>query len=226
MDVVSYLLGKNASGGGGGGGTDKIYPYSLSIQNYLGDSINVDAIDTSRIETTSNMFNSCLNITELDLSKWDMTNALYTNQMFYGCSKLEKVTLNNTCFANTKNFLYGFRDCPKLVEITGIETMNTSKCTTFEGLFQNDVLLETIPVIDMSGLTGGSGLSYIYTNCPKLTDESLDNVLKSFMTITSAFTATKSLYNAGFRRNQYPVARIQALPSYNDFIAAGCSIGY
>ena len=65
----------------------------------------------------------------------------------------------------------------------------------------------------------------MFYSCPKLTDKSIDNILKMCINAIS-YSGVKTLQILGFSSNDYPASRIQELPSYQDFIDAGWTIGY
>lgn len=59
-----------------------------------------------------------------------------------------------------------------------------------------------------------------------MNDDSLNNILKMCINVSSSYSRAKTLYELGLKSNNYPASRIQALSNYNDFITAGWSIGY
>ncbi|MBR5036303.1 MAG: BspA family leucine-rich repeat surface protein [Prevotella sp.] len=51
----------------------------------------LEYLNTSNVTTMQNMFSSCTSLTELDLTGFDISNLVNTNQMFYGCSNLDAI---------------------------------------------------------------------------------------------------------------------------------------
>lgn len=100
MDVVSYLLGKNASGGGGG--NLKISPISISFREVTDDIIHTELLDTSKITTFYNLFYRCFNLKNLDLSGFDITKVESFQSMFQQCGVLGVMTeLDLSSFGET-----------------------------------------------------------------------------------------------------------------------------
>lgn len=242
MDITSYLLGKNASGGGGGGsdldwsalgfsGRPQAiadgYNYAVQIMNnwdatstmtekFLRDTtlLFMPLVDITKASDLTKMFQYCnalIQIADLDYSK-----ATILDYIFGGCNQLKSISNFN---ANGK-LQYSFDSCSKLETIRG-----NMKPTTLRSAFNNCTSLKNIPLIDGSNISGSSSLQGTFTNCPSLTDTSLDNILQMCISATS-YTSTKTLVRLGFSVDNYPATRIQALPHYQAFLNAGWTIGY
>lgn len=106
--------------------------------------------------------------------------------------------------------------------LQSVALLDTSNVTLMNNMFYNCYSLKDLPLLNTSKVTGLGG---IFSNCHSFTDKSLNNILQMCINATS-YTATKTLYQIGLRSTDYPVERIQALPSYQDFIDAGWTIGY
>lgn len=221
MDITSYLLGKKSSGGGGGGGgldwnaigyestPQSIvdgYNYALEIKN-----------NWQNIADLSNKFKENRNITIMPLV--DTSNATNMSSMF-STSTLTEIPLLNT--ENVTDMSYMFNSC-ELIET--IPLLNTGKVTTMKNLFYGCKNLKTIPILDTSKLSGSSSFTTTFGGCVSLTDEGLDNILQICINATS-YNGTKTLAKLGLSNLYYSASKIQALPSYNNFVNAGWSIGY
>ena len=235
MDIVSYLLGKNASGGGGGSDLDWTALGYSSQPQHVTDTYN----EISQMyEKINNDYNYAKNIMDNWIPEQDLTGKFQSNsdlvymplvntnittnmtRTFQTCTKLSQIALLDTSNVNT---MYRcFYTCSSLLEIPKI---NTSKVENFQQCFMSCSSLTTLPILDFSKAQSNTSLSGTFSNCTKLTDESLDNVLQSCITATS-YTGTKTLAQIGFGSGFYPATRIQALPHYQDFIDAGWTIGY
>ncbi len=62
-----------------------------SLKNVIG----LDTWNTSNINDMSDMFNSCTNLTTLDLSSFNINNVSYLGTMFYDCPKLTTIYVSN-----------------------------------------------------------------------------------------------------------------------------------
>lgn len=122
--------------------------------------------------------------------------------------------------SNATTMLSMFYNCSSL---TYVPLLDTSKVEQMRFMFNGATNLKTIPQFNTSSLTR---ISSAFTGVNKLTDESLDNILKMCININPDYSREKTLSELGFTSFYYPASRIQALPSYNDFINAGWTIGY
>lgn len=111
-----------------------------------------------------------------------------------------------------------FRYCSKLKSVA---PLNIENSITVNQMFMGDSLLEDLPYFNLPKATTASGF---IQSCNSLTDESLDNVLRTCVSMTSITEAKtfKLLTNNTY----YTAERLQALPHYQDFIDAGWTIGY
>lgn len=191
MDVVSYLLGKNAGGGGTPSGGGKIQPIALEFRNYNGDKINANIVDTSRLTTMKSMFANCVNVEMLDLSGWNVSNATNAQFMFLYCSKLQEIK-------------------------TGAN-WDTSRITNFSSMYSGCTLLKTIPY---SSANSATNMSSMFDGCNSLTNESIDNILRICVSAVN-YTKTKTLIALGINTAVYLPEMIVTLPHYQDFINAG-----
>ena len=137
---------------------------------------------------------------------------------FYNNPMLTKIKGLQTSLS-LKNVSNMFRNSPKLTEIPPFDT---SGVTRAQNMFYSCSALTKVPEFNFSSITDINNMSYMFDSVYKLTDESLDNILKSCI---SAGT-TGALSSLGFTAARYNASRIQALPHYQDFIDAGWSIGY
>lgn len=135
--------------------------------------------------------------------------------LFYNLKGLTE--LPNINMSNATSLKYFASDCSN---IKSVPQYNTQNVTDFSYAFRNCSNLETIPVFDTSSATI---LDQMFTSCVSLTDTSLDNILQMCINATN-ITQWKTLYNLGIRTSIYSSDRIQALPHYADFVAAGWSI--
>lgn len=147
---------------------------------------------------------------------WDSTltsmNAKYDKN-----NNLVFMPLVNT--SNITDMYAAFRQCYRLITIP---LLNTSNVSEFRYIFKGCYALANIPQFNISS---ASRLENMFTDCYSLTDTSLDNILKMCIS-NSSYSRTKTLASLGFASANYPSSRIQALPSYQDFINAGWTIGY
>ena len=246
MDITSYLLGKNSSGGGGGGSdldwsaigfskepdmrVEEGYDYAVEIKNswrastslmnkYVNDYklMFMPSVDTSTATNMQSMFRGCYCLKEI--AQLDTSNVTDMSQMFRYNYNLNGIPLLNTQKATTMANMFG--NCQSMKELP---KLNTSNVTDMGNMLGGCKSLENVPILDTNKVTNMSGM---FGDCYSLTDTSLDNILQMCINATS-YTGTKKLKTLGFEYNTmtsiYNVARIQALPHYQDFINAGWTI--
>lgn len=122
--------------------TNKITLMQSCFQNSVFSIINVKGIDTSGVKNMSSCFQSCRNITSLDLSDWNTSSVTTMNSMFRANSNLQYLDIRNFTFNEGVDASWAFYDIPRNCEI--IVKSQTEK----------DFILNT---------TGGAGLTNIKT---------------------------------------------------------------
>lgn len=155
MDIVSYLLGKNASGGGGGG----------SDLDWTAIGYN------SRPQAITDGYNHAKEIKD----NWTPATSLQ--------SKLEDdrdlIIMPLVDLSTTTNIKYMFRSCNALIEIPLLDTSNVSN---INNAFANCYALKNVPILNTSSVTN---FTNAFTSCYSLTNKSLDNILQMCINATS-----------------------------------------
>ena len=93
--------------------------------------------------------------------------------MFYLCSNLESVNLNNIDTSECKNFESMFNNCSSLTSLY-LSNFNTSKVINMLYMFNNCTSLTSL---DLSNFNTSkvTGMSYMFNNCTSLTSLDLSN---------------------------------------------------
>lgn len=173
----------------------------------------------------------------------DFTNATYLQNTFTNCLLLEEINIVSNSTYRVGNMYNAFSYCQSLKELPFLNTTNVTSMSNafagcskiesvpeyytpivsnFQNAFASCTQLKNVPVLITSSVTN---MGNMFQYCPNLTDESLDNILKMCINATR-YSGNKILKNLGITSTDYPSSRIQALPSYQDFVNAGWSIGY
>ena len=119
----------------------------------------------------------------------------------------------------TTNMSYAFYNCENL---DSLPLLDTSNVTNMKFMCRGCLLLKDVPILNTSKVVQ---MQSAFQNNPKLSDNSLDNILQMCINATN-YTETKTLYYIGFNSALQNASKIQALPHYQDFIDAGWTIGY
>lgn len=206
------------------------------------------AIATST--SMASMFEGCTNLESATLEvSCAHTNSAYFEKVFKDCVNLKNVTITgssygiNNWFENCKSLTsipegllvngfpssYGVRafagsgitELPeglfKGISLSG----SNSRRSDFSGLFADCKQLQHIPVLPMN-FNWSNGMSGMFSGCDALTDESLNNLMASFMPNTSA--GYKNLRFYGISQEQ--AERCKTLSNYQAFLDAGWTTGY
>lgn len=180
--------------------------------NNLTSIEGVSNFKMSKVTTIFGLFQSCTKLTELNLSKWDVSSLKDIGSFAYNCNNLKtlnisgwrtsKLTTIYSAFQSCKNIteldVSGldvsevesinsvFSDCASL-ESLDLSSWNVSRTTTFDSLCQN---CSSLSSINVSGwvTTSAKTLSYMFSNCSML--QTLD---LSSWDINSADTVSESL---------------------------------
>ena len=172
-------------------------------------------VDTSNVTNMTQTFaySNLLSLPLIDTSKVTDFNLCFSECRFINFPLLD--------FSSGANFNSAFVNCVNLIEIpkfTFTETRRYEMISMFSGCKS----LKNFPPLKIKNV---SDVRNMFSYCPSLTDESLDNILQMCMSAT-LYTGTKKFARLGFASTDYPASRIQALPHYQDFIEAGWTIGY
>ena len=185
------------------------YDYAVEIKN-----------NWSTTGSIASKFYNDYKIRYMPLVSITQTNMQGTFSDAYGLQSIPE--LNTSSVTNMRET---FRECRSL---QSIPELNTSSVTNMYGMFMGCYSLTTVPLLDTSALNKTASVNNMFSNCQKLSDQSLDNILQMCINATSLPSGTtKTLYAMGITsKSVYPTSRIQALPHYQDFIDAGWTIGY
>ena len=144
-----------------------------------------------------------------------MPKVLDAHSMFEQSNKLTKVGVITIPSATDIHSMFG--NANKLLEVNMQETGNV---TNFSYLCSDCASLVTFHTIDMSSSTS---IINMFSSCPKLSDDSLNNIMESLITATY-YTGTKTLATLGLTEEQ--ATKCTTLSNYSAFTAAGWTTGY
>lgn len=144
----------------------------------------------------------------LDLSGW--TNAIPSNvrQMFRSFKNLKSVNISGIDFSNISDFEYLFNGCEELNEIIGLNSLDNTNGTAFEGSFRNlykfsgftsanfsqSFKQNFVNVTTMEAMFEGNGLNTTGVTPPNIEDLDVSNVTN----FNSTFAFCKYTSNIDF----------------------------
>lgn len=184
--------------------------------NYCMTIKSIPSINTSNAKNLYNFCGSCSNLETVPTL--DCSSAQDMGSMFSSCNKLTSVSLTNTGSATNMNMM--FYRCTSLVNAPQLDT---SSCTNMRNMFDKCTNLTTVPVYNLSSISSSSNHNKIFSDCPNLSNESLNNILATCITATS-LTTNKKLSYIGLSSTQ--ATTCQSLSNYQAFLNAGWVTGY
>ena len=133
-------------------------------------NIDVSGFDTSIVRSMNQMFNGCSNLTNITgLSDFDTSNVINMGEMFYGCSSLTSLNVSNFNTSSVTDMGYMFYGCRGLANLD-VSRFDTSRVTSMSSMFYGCSSLT-----DITGLSGFdtsrvTSMSYMFSGCSSLTD--------------------------------------------------------
>lgn len=168
------------------------------------NGVRLDSLDEllklcNSITSMRNMFYSCRNLTELNLSNLDTSNVTTMQATFNYCTNLTELDLSNFNTGNVTNMNNMFANCGKLKTLN-ISSFNTSKVTNMSSMFAtNKITNIDLSSFDTSNVTNMSQLFYA---CSSLTSLDISNFDASQVnTISGIFEQNENLTNLSFMTN-------------------------
>jgi hypothetical protein len=176
-------------------------------------------LDISMFTTFGQAFDGCKLLTKIKGLKIDKNIPM--NAMFKDCSNLVEIVDCNLRNCTISGAM--FYNCSKIQEIG--DWLDTSQSTYMYQMFFNCTSLVTIPPLSAEKLnTNAQAIANMFYNCPKLSDDSLNNIMAMCITATSVASGYRRLSYVGLTEEQ--ATRCQGLSNWEAFVAAGWTTGY
>ena len=115
---------------------------------YLESIGNISGWNTSKVTNMGWLFNRCIRLNGIgDLSSWDTSNATDMSGMFDGCEYLENIgDISGWDTSKVANMGWLFNGCVRLDDIGNLSGWNTSSCTDMYAMFCDCLSLESLDV--------------------------------------------------------------------------------
>ena len=97
-------------------------------------SIDLSALDTSKVTNMASMFAGCSSLTSLNVSKFDTSEVTNMNGMFATCSSLTNLDVSNFDTSKVTDMSGMFYNCSSLRNLD-VSNFDTSKVTNMSGMF-------------------------------------------------------------------------------------------
>ena len=122
----------------GNGGVIANYNSSDLFYNFskLTEIENVNLLDTSNVTDMSHMFQSCIKLTNIDLSSFDTSQVTNMGEMFSGSTRLTILDVSNFDTSQITDMSYMFENCSSLTSLD-VSNFDTSNVTNMSYMFKN-----------------------------------------------------------------------------------------
>ena len=153
----------------GNGGAIANYDSSYLFYKFekLTEIENLDLLDTSQATIVYDMFTNCINLTSLDVSKFNTSSITNMSSMFFNCSGLTSLDVSNFDTSNVTDMRQMFYSCSSLTSLD-VSKFDTSKVTNVTRMFSHCSTLTSLDVsnFDTSKVTD---MGYMFQYCSELT---------------------------------------------------------
>ncbi len=174
---------------------------------------SIPQFNTSKVTSFYDTFASCASLETFPAL--DTSSCKNFDGMFSHCESLKSVPLLDT--SNATNVYGMFLGCKSL---TAIPALNTAKAKTWMGFCNGCTSLVDVPVLSMVS-ADISSLQFIFQGCPNLSDQSLENIMQSCISV-GTLTYSKDASFIGLTAEQGE--RLKTLPSYSAWVAKGWTV--
>ena len=140
--------------------------------------------DTRFVENMDNMFSSCENITELDLSKFKTLRLKTSINMFNNCKSLTAINLKNWNIDNAINIKGMFKNCTNLKTLSTIKLNKTKEIAElFKGCtsLNTSIIIETIDIINYKDILLGCSTTDSSKLVVKYKDDKTKEIAKNIV---------------------------------------------
>jgi len=195
------------------------------VTNYVNANVNIEVVTTFDLSIKNTIPNSTFSNLITKIENLDVSNI---TSLVYLLTNMENLIEVKNIY-NTENITttYGiFSTCAKLQNVD-LSSFNSNSLTETRNMFMNCPNLETINFGNNFLLSkiNGNGFNNMFYGCPKLSNETLNDILKLCTTAkTSLSTSFRNLKYIGLTASQVEVC--QTLSNYQDLIDSGWITGY
>ena len=177
---------------------------------------SIPKLDFSNVSWLVAAFQNCENLESVgDITS--TADSVYMAMLFTGCKKLKrvpKITVNGVNSATQM-----FHRCERLEKLPELDLSTVPSITDFASGCTN---LKDVPVYNLSSLSS-YGLGSVFSDCPNLTDQSLNNILASITTAPENIK-NRTLKKIGLSPAQ--ATKCTTLSNWAACAAAGWTTGY
>lgn len=143
--------------------------------------INISLFNTAKAINMGRMFANCESITSLNLSAFNTARVIIMQGMFSGCTNLEMLDVSSFSVSKVTDMQYMFASCQNLRSLN-LSNFNTSSARNMKAMFANCTSLQSLNLSNFNTLIVVD-FSEMFINCATIS--SLD--LSTFNTSNASF---------------------------------------
>ncbi|MGN1270493.1 MAG: BspA family leucine-rich repeat surface protein, partial [Clostridia bacterium] len=117
--------------------------------------LDVSNFNMDKVEFIDGIFRRCINLEYLDLSNWNTNSLKSMTTAFKDCYKIKEIKLSNFNTSNVTEMDNAFSGCSQLEKVD-LSNFDTSKVEKIEGMFQGATKLKTTITISSGNITNYS----------------------------------------------------------------------
>ena len=136
-------------------------------------SIDLSNFDTSKVDNMGFMLSGCSKLTSLDLSNFNTSNVKYMGGMFCNCSKLTTIDVSKFDTSKVTDMTQMFFGCSKLTSLD-VSNFDTSKVTEMQQTFDTCSSLTSLDVTNFN-TSNATDMKGMFSDCSKLTSLDVTN---------------------------------------------------
>lgn len=220
-DVTDYETADvNVSGGGSESEYNVYVDTTKDLRSYTGFRSQVTKIniDTSEMTSLHSYCDYCVSLVD-DVHFTDTSKVTNMQNIFSNCSSLVAAPTMDT--SNVENFQNAFLNDNNL---QSVPQYKFDSIYTMSSCFSGCRKLTNIPIFNISNLSHNQGVQNMFQSCDLFNSSDLNNVLATMLTLTSAYTGTRTLKYIGLSSTQ--ATTCTTLSNWSALEAAGWSTGY
>lgn len=143
--------------------------------------LNLSGWDMPKMENANHMFADCHKLESINLTGWNTPNVFTIDCMFNHCMSLKTIDVSSFTTDKVVEFSQLFEGCGSLTEIIGLENFNTAKGASFSEMFSGCGSLKVLDLSSFDTRSADENYKYHYTH---VTDYS-EGFEKMFTGLTS-----------------------------------------
>lgn len=176
---------------------DASYMFSRKIDNI--EHLTLEFKHPEMLIRADSMFESNLELKEINLLNFKTTNLRSTERMFKGCYSLKRINLGGMDTSSVVNMADMFVYCEELLELD-LSSFNTSNVTTFKDMFR---LCTYLKHLDLSNFdtSNSKDFSRMFSSCTSLLELNISNFdTSNATTLYGMFQECENLENIDVSR--------------------------